>query len=111
MDKLKSNKVDNENNEIICENSSSEMDYLGNVNLGCRGNRNINNNVGLIHSVSVPEYSGGSLVKWRVSALRQERDKKRDSAFFRHSLHWEEFFGKFILNSYFRMACSFLYLK
>ena len=100
MDKLKSNQVDEENNEMICENSVSDMDYLGNINLGYHRNRNINRNIGLIHSASVPEYKGGSPIKWRVSALRQERDQKRDSAFFRNSLHWEEFFGKFIFGSF-----------
>ena len=97
MDKSKSMKIDKENNEMICEDAVSDMDYLGNMNLSYHRNRNINSNVGLIHSASVPEYSGGSLVKWRVSALKQERDPKRDSAFFRNSLHWEEFFGKLVL--------------
>ena len=93
MDNLNNIKVDSENNEMICGETDAEMDYTHNINLGYPGNHN--NNVGLCHSASMPEYSGGSLVKWRVSALRQEREK-RPSSVFRNSLHWEEFFGKFI---------------
>lgn len=93
MDILNSNKVDNKNNEMKCEKSASQMDYLHNLNKRYCSNH-INNNVDLSHSASMPEYNGGSLVKWRVSALRQEGEQNRHSSVFRNSLHWEEFFGK-----------------
>ena len=91
MDNRKKNQVDKENNELECSETSLDMDYLGNGNLVFHGNHN--NNRGMCHSVSMPEYSGGSLTKWRLSGLRPDREK-RYSSIFRNSLHWEEFFGK-----------------
>ena len=95
MDNRKLIRIDKENNDMELSETAENMDYIQNSNFGYQGNHN--NNRGMFHAASVPEYTGGSLARWRLSTLRPDNEK-RHSSIFRNSLHWEEFFGRYFFN-------------